>query len=105
CGIFHSVLEEMIKSFKAPSKRWHGEAYTHWVLQLEDSLALFLKHHPHFPKLTINSFQDGVVKVHVMESLNSKDEWYLTDALSRYWAEGFPEPLSVFLAFSAAQEL
>ncbi len=105
CGICHSVLEEMIKSFKAPSKRWHGEAYTHWVLQLEDSLALFLKHHPHFPKLTIKSFQDCVVKVHVMESLNSKDEWDLTDALSRYWAEGFPEPLSVFLAFSAAQEL
>lgn len=105
CGICHSVLEEMIKSFKAPSKRWHGEPYSHWVLQLEDSLALFLKHHKHFPQLTIKSFHDGVVKVEVKGSLNSKEEWELTEALSSYWAEGFPEPLSVFLAFSAAQEL
>lgn len=105
CGICHSVLEDMIKSFKAPSKRWHGEAYSHWVLLLEDSLALFLKHHPCFPQLTIKSFHDGVVKVAVKGSLTSNEEWELTEALSSYWTEGFPEPVSVFLAFSAAQDL
>ncbi len=103
CGSCIGDLEKMLADARPKAKRWHNEAHSHWVLLLQDSLERWQTRNTQYPPMTIKSFQEGVVRVHVTGSLTADQEWDLVAALSDYWAEGFPAALSVFLDFSLAQ--
>ncbi len=103
CGQCISELQELIEAAQPLKRRWHGEANSHWVLLLQDSLLRWCQHNPSWPPLAIGQFQHGVVRVEVKGELSADQEWELVRQLSDYWSEGFPAPLDVFLDFSIAQ--
>lgn len=99
CGKCHVLIEEMLESKKPKPKRWHGQPYSHWVVELQKSLTLFQSRTQKYPPMTVKSFQEGKVTVSIEGVLNSDQEWDLSEELSSYWAEGLPEPVAVFLDF------
>jgi hypothetical protein len=104
CGSCKPILSQMVSRHQPASRRWHGETAAAWSIQLQGSLDLW-RERARFPwvkdlTLEVASFKDGVVTVRVVEGLTADQEWDLSSALNDYWAEGFPEPLSVFLDFS-----
>lgn len=103
CGTCHPEIEKMLLDVKPKSKRWQGEANSHWVLTLQDSLTRYQQHNTHYPHLTVDSFLDGIVRVKVKGELTADQEWDLINGLTNYWADGFPAGLAVFLDFSLAQ--
>ncbi len=104
CGSCVPKLEELARRHAPPARRWHGESHATWALRLEESLAAWKKR-ARFPwaaekTFSVLSFQAGVVVVRVEGGLTADQEWDLASALTDYWAEGFPEALSVSLDFS-----
>ncbi len=100
CGKCVPDLESLLASHKPKPLRWHGEAHSVWGERVQTSLDLWNKRIDKYPPLKVKRFDQGQVVVEVDGGLNSDQEWDLSTDLSAYLAEGFPEPLVVFLDFA-----
>jgi bacterioferritin-associated ferredoxin len=100
CGKCVPDLTAMLEKNRARPKRWHDRPNSYWIEELQLSLERWVEHSQKYPPLSVKAFQAGVVTVSVDGRLNGDQEWELTQELAAYWAEGLPEPVGVFLAFS-----
>jgi bacterioferritin-associated ferredoxin len=100
CGKCIPDLESLLADIKPKALRWHGEAHSVWGERVQASLDLWNKRISKYPPLKVKRFDQGQVVMQVDGSLTSDQEWDLSIELSDYLAEGFPEPLVVFLDFA-----
>ncbi len=100
CGKCVPELENLLAMKKPKSLRWHGESHSVWGEKVQQSLDLWNKRINKYPSLKVKRFDQGQVMINVDGTLTSDQEWDLSIELSDYLAEGFPEPLVVFLDFA-----
>lgn len=100
CGKCIPDLESLLAGVKPKALRWHGEAHSVWGERVQASLDLWNKRISKYPPVKVKRFDQGQVVMQVEGSLTSDQEWDLSADLSDYLAEGFPEPLVVFLDFA-----
>lgn len=100
CGSCVPILVSLLGKNQPRSHRWHNEPHSFWSAQVQESLDLWNKRITKYPPLKVKSFDQGQVKIIVDGTLNSDQEWDLSNEISDYLAEGFPEPLVVFLDFA-----
>lgn len=100
CGKCVPDLESLLAKKQPRALRWHGEAHSVWGERVQASLDLWNQRIQKYPPLKVKRFDQGQVVMQVEGSLTSDQEWDLSLELSDYLAEGFPEPLVVFLDFA-----
>ena len=99
CGSCVPVLVNFLEKNKPKTLRWHNQPHSHWSAKVQESLDLWNQRITTYPPLKVKSFIQGQVKISVEGTLTSDQEWELSQEISDYLAEGFPEPLVVFLDF------
>ena len=104
CGSCVPELMQLAEKAAPPARFWHGEPHAHWATKTQAALESW-RERARFPWVAqktfiVTSFKDGVVTVRIPEGLTSDQEWELVQALTDYFAEGFPVPLMVFLDFA-----
>jgi bacterioferritin-associated ferredoxin len=100
CGTCVPILVSLLEKNKPKTLRWHSEPHSYWSAKVQESLDLWNERITKYPSLKVKSFDQGQVKIFVDGTLNSDQEWDLSLEISDYLAEGFPEPLVVFLDFA-----
>lgn len=106
CGSCRPQLQALVERMRPAGRRWNGFSNAEWTLKVQDSLALWQERTvlswAKSKVFSVASFQSGSVTVRVDGGLTADQEWELTQALSDYWAEGFPVALALFLDFELA---
>lgn len=100
CGTCVPVLVSLLEKNKPKTLRWHNEPHSYWSEKVQESLDLWNQRITKYPPLKVKSFVQGQVNIFVDGPLNSDQEWDLSGEISDYLADGFPEPLVVFLDFA-----
>ena len=100
CGKCVPDLIQLIEKKKPKALRWHGETHSYWSAKIQNGLDLWNERVKNYPALSVKSFDQGQTVISVDGVLNSDEEWDLSSELSDYLADGFPEPLLVFLDFA-----
>lgn len=100
CGSCRPEVTRLLEELRPQGRRWQGRTHSEWVLLLEDSLAPWHERNPRLPRLRVQSFEQGAVKLASERRLSADEEWELAQRLESYWAEGLAAPVAVFFVFS-----